>query len=236
MLKQPLAIMLKHLLATLPLAVLLGACADPAQEATEAVTAAFGPKGTTEISEIEQYPSGVLCGMYERFDRWGESSSKRRFVYVDGEARVRPSREDLAVYCAENPKQVVEAMLGIPVSGDSAAHTARAAADMAMLAATLERYYMENGGYPSTEQGLASLVSKPESAKPLDNYPEGGYLEALPKDPWNRPYVYEGPAWGGVRSPYQLQTYGADGKPGGSGPDADIRSDKLEYLAFAAGL
>ncbi len=228
--------MLKHLLFTLPLTALLGACADPIQEATEAVTEALGPKGTTEIKDIEQYPSGVVCGMYERFDRWGKSSSKRRFVYVDGEARVRPTREDLAVYCAEDPKQVVEAMLGIPVSGEDAVHTARAAADMAKIAAALARYELEIGGFPSTEQGLAALVSKPESPKPLENYPEGGYLEAIPNDPWGRPYQYEGPVWAGVKSPYQLQTYGADGKPGGAGPDADIRSDKLEYLAFAASL
>lgn len=228
--------MSKHLLAALPLAALVSACADPVQDATEAVSAAFGPKGTTEFTDLREYPSGVVCGMYERFDRWGESSSKRRFVYVDGEARIRPVREDLAVYCSDNPKQVVEAMLGIPVSGDSAPGTARAAADLAELANALERYHAENGGYPSTDQGLAALVSKPESPKPLRNYPEGGYLEALPMDPWGRPYVYEGPVWAGVKSAYSLQTFGADGKPGGSGPDADISSNKLEYLAFAASL
>ncbi|WP_116364634.1 type II secretion system protein GspG [Parahaliea mediterranea] len=228
--------MFKHLLTTLPLVSLLAACSDPVEDARQAVTAALGPKGTTEVSDAVHYRSGAVCGRYERFDRWGESSSRRSFIYLDGETMIRPSQDDLTVYCTDNPKLVVQEKLGIPLTGDGAEQTATVAGDLSTLAEALERYLQDNGSYPSTEQGLQALISEPESFRPLKNYPAGGYLDALPKDPWQQPYQYEGPAWGGVKTPYSLWTFGADNAPGGSGAATDISAKHLQYLAFAAGL
>lgn len=228
--------MLKRLLAAIPLASLLTACGNPVQEATDAIAATMGPKGTTNVTDTQVYTSGVVCGTYEGFDRWGESSGKRRFVYYKEELMLRPTREDFSIYCTETPRQVVEKKFGIPLNGDSAVHTAHVANDMGSLADALDRYYEDNGGYPSTGHGLAALVSKPERSLLLRNYPDGGYLDEVPQDPWQRPYIYEGPVWAGAKGSYSLWSYGADGKPGGSGPDADIGTENLKYLVFAGGL
>ncbi|GAB3269746.1 type II secretion system protein GspG [Parahaliea aestuarii] len=227
--------MLKYLLTTAPLAALLVACSDPVQEAQEAVNAALGIKGTTEISEAVEYPSGVLCGRYENFDRWGESTGRRHFIYFEGEVNTVPNQQDRLVFCSETPRQVVEEDLGLPLTGNTAKHTAAIVADLTTLSEALERYYEVNGGYPTTEQGLQVLIKQPSGNQPAANFPEGGYLDKLPVDPWQQPYRYEGPAWGRVKSPYTLWTAGADNTPGGSGAATDINAQQLKYLTFAAG-
>ncbi|HDP25859.1 MAG TPA: type II secretion system protein GspG [Deltaproteobacteria bacterium] len=87
----------------------------------------------------------------------------------------------------------------------------------------LKMYMLDNGEYPSTDQGLKALVEKPSVGNIPRNWREGGYLEksTLPKDPWNNDYVYLYP---GVYNPngFDLFSYGADGQPGGEGMDADI--------------
>lgn len=85
----------------------------------------------------------------------------------------------------------------------------------------LRLYYMDNGFYPGTAQGLQALVEKPSLAPVPGHYREGGYLKkrVLPKDPWGNPYVYLSP---GERGEYDILSLGADGQEGGEGPDADI--------------
>ena len=87
----------------------------------------------------------------------------------------------------------------------------------------LKLFKLDNGFYPSTEQGLASLVEKPTSGQIPQKYREGGYLEQkkIPPDPWGNAYVYICP---GLRADYDIISYGADGKEGGEGKDADINS------------
>lgn len=99
-----------------------------------------------------------------------------------------------------------------------------ATADIKALEQTLGRYKLDNGFYPSTEQGLAALVSKPESGRIPKKFPERGYLKSVPNDPWGSPYVYLSP---GVHDDFVIISYGADGEPGGEGEDADIESWKL---------
>ena len=79
--------------------------------------------------------------------------------------------------------------------------------------------YLDNRRYPSTEQGLQSLVSKPSAPPVPDNWKS--YLEKLPNDPWGSPYQYLSP---GLQGEVDVLSYGADGKPGGEGVDADIGS------------
>ena len=85
----------------------------------------------------------------------------------------------------------------------------------------LKLFKMDNGFYPSTEQGLAALIAKPETGQTPMNYKEGGYLEKkkLPLDSWGNPYVYISP---GAQGDYDIISYGADGRPGGEKYDADI--------------
>ena len=91
---------------------------------------------------------------------------------------------------------------------------------IANLESVLELYRMDNANYPTTEQGLDALVNAPDDAR---SYPPGGYLQKrhVPEDPWGNPYEYEEPGQNNTYS-FDLWSYGADGKPGGDGVDADI--------------
>ncbi|MFO1283413.1 MAG: type II secretion system major pseudopilin GspG [Burkholderiales bacterium] len=96
-----------------------------------------------------------------------------------------------------------------------------ARADIAAIIGALKLYRLDNGRYPTTEQGIAALVVRPESPPVPSNWKTGGYLERLPKDPWGRAYLYVHP---GLKGEIDVYTLGADGEPGGSGPDADLGS------------
>lgn len=93
----------------------------------------------------------------------------------------------------------------------------------------LNMYRLDNGEYPSTEQGLRALVEKPSVGNVPKSWREGGYLEKsrVPMDPWKNDYAYLNP---GVRNTtsFDLFSYGADGQPGGEGNDADIGNWEVE--------
>ncbi len=85
----------------------------------------------------------------------------------------------------------------------------------------LQLYKLDNGVYPSTEQGLEALVDLPTIGVIPKNWKEEGYLAKIPDDAWGNPYVYVSP---GSQGEYDLVSYGADSEPGGEGDDADIES------------
>lgn len=87
----------------------------------------------------------------------------------------------------------------------------------------LKLFKIDNGSYPTTEQGLESLIEKPTAGQVPGKYREGGYLEQkkIPLDPWGNPYIYVSP---GVHGDFDILSYGGDGKEGGEGKDADIKS------------
>lgn len=89
------------------------------------------------------------------------------------------------------------------------------------LQQALELFKLDNGFYPSIDQGLDSLVRMPEAGRAPKNYRKGGYIDRVPKDPWGNPFVYVSP---GLRGDYDISSYGADGVQGGEGEDADINS------------
>jgi general secretion pathway protein G len=93
--------------------------------------------------------------------------------------------------------------------------------DVAAITQALKLYRLDNGRYPTTDQGLAALVTRPTQPPPPPNWKANGYLERLPKDPWGTPYQYLNP---GLRGEIDVFSFGADGQPGGSGFDADIGS------------
>jgi general secretion pathway protein G len=103
----------------------------------------------------------------------------------------------------------------------------KAKVDISALETAIKLYKLDNGVYPSTEQGLQALIEKPESGRIPSKWNEGGYLEKekLPTDPWGNAYVYLSP---GLHGDYDIISYGADGAPGGEGIDADINSWDIE--------
>ena len=101
---------------------------------------------------------------------------------------------------------------------DEARETA-ARTDIATIMQALKLYKLDNGNCPTQDQGLQALVVKPSTAPVPANWKP--YLDKLPTDPWGRPYQYLNP---GVKGPVDVFSYGADGKPGGDGANADIGS------------
>ncbi|MYM29007.1 type II secretion system protein G (GspG) [Duganella sacchari] len=98
---------------------------------------------------------------------------------------------------------------------------AAAKVDIATIMQSLKLYKLDNQRYPTTEQGLQSLLEKPTSGPAANGWKTGGYLEKMPKDPWGNPYQYLSP---GIKGEIDVFSYGADGQPGGTGDDADIGS------------
>ena len=87
----------------------------------------------------------------------------------------------------------------------------------------LKLFKLDNGFFPTAEQGLDALIQKPGVGRVPNQYREGGYLEQkrIPADPWGNPYIYVSP---GLHGDFDILSYGADGQEGGEGKDADITS------------
>jgi len=94
-----------------------------------------------------------------------------------------------------------------------------AKADVGALVQALKLYRLDNGFYPSTDQGLQALVTRPTTQPTPNNWKQGGYLERLPKDPWGGDYQYLSP---GVHGEIDVFSFGADRARGGEGNNADI--------------
>jgi len=112
---------------------------------------------------------------------------------------------------------IVPKIMGRP---DDARRT-KASVDIKAIETALNMYRLDNGVYPSTEQGLEGLVNKPTAGQIPRKWREGGYLSKLPSDPWGAGYLYLSP---GAHGDYDLFSYGADGEEGGEGKDSDINS------------
>jgi general secretion pathway protein G len=96
------------------------------------------------------------------------------------------------------------------------ARRTKALADVKGIEEALHLFKLDNGFYPTTDQGLQALVTRPSNAR---NYSPDGYLDKLPIDPWGNPYVYFSDG-----QDYIVKSYGADGQEGGEGKNADIDS------------
>jgi general secretion pathway protein G len=94
-----------------------------------------------------------------------------------------------------------------------------AALQIQALSNSLDLYYLDVARYPSTSEGLAALVRRPGNVQTWN----GPYLKngTVPLDPWNHDYVYRSPA---ENAPYEIMSYGSDGREGGTGSAADIKS------------
>ncbi|PJD93660.1 MAG: type II secretion system protein GspG [Legionella sp.] len=103
------------------------------------------------------------------------------------------------------------------ISRPDEARVVKAKQDVLAIQNALELYKLDNGFYPSTDQGLLALVEKPSSSPIPRDWK--AYLKTLPKDPWGRDYIYLNP---GQHGDIDVYTNGADGQPGGEGVNADI--------------
>lgn len=103
----------------------------------------------------------------------------------------------------------------------------KATVTIANLETAVKTYYLDNGFFPSTDQGLEALVQKPSTDPVPAKYREGGYLEKgkVPLDPWGRDFIYLSP---GLHGEFDIVSYGSDGVEGGEGKDADVESWNLE--------
>lgn len=93
------------------------------------------------------------------------------------------------------------------------------------LEEALALFKLDNGFFPSTEQGLEALVTEPTTGKKPKRYPANGYIKKIPKDPWGGNFVYVSP---GEHGSYDLSSYGKDEAEGGSGSDADINNWEID--------
>ncbi|MBZ4644167.1 MAG: ral secretion pathway protein [Deferribacteraceae bacterium] len=107
------------------------------------------------------------------------------------------------------------------------ARITKAKSDIKTIESALKLYKLDNGIYPTTEQGLQALITKPETEPIPKNWKKGGYLDtnSLPKDPWGNNYIYRSP--GENERDYEIISLGADGKEGGQDNDADIKSYEI---------
>lgn len=95
----------------------------------------------------------------------------------------------------------------------------KARADVGQLESALEMYRLTMQRYPSLDEGLDALVTPPADARLAARFPEGGFINRLPEDPWGNPYQYLIP---GEHGRFDVWSMGADGREGGEGDDADI--------------
>ena len=99
------------------------------------------------------------------------------------------------------------------------ARVTAAKTDVNNLMQALKLYRLDNQRYPTGEQGLQALLSKPTAGPAAANWK--AYLDVLPNDPWGKPYVYLNP---GIKGEIDVMSFGADGQAGGEGKNADIGS------------
>lgn len=120
---------------------------------------------------------------------------------------------------------ILSTMVVLNIAGaPDEARVTKAKTDIQTIESALILYKVQNGFYPTTEQGLKALVEKP-TVKPVPrSYPQGGYLKQdnVPVDPWGNAYVYRCPGEEGRA--YEIISLGADGREGGTGYNADVRS------------
>jgi len=99
------------------------------------------------------------------------------------------------------------------------ARVTAARTDVNNLMQALKLYRLDNQRYPTSEQGLQALLTRPTTGPAAPNWKP--YVEKLPKDPWGNPYQYLNP---GVKGEIDVFSFGADGQPGGEGKNADVGS------------
>ena len=169
-----------------------------------------------------------------------------RVYTVDEFDRDFDLRQRVLAVCASNPGQLgsdpncmnsMASHVGAGREEDTQFEVKRteAAQNIGVIVTALMLYRLDNGAYPSQTQGLRALIEKPSIAPVPGNWKDGGYIERLPNDPFGHPYQYLNP---GVHGEIDVFSFGADGRPGGEGANADIGSWQPwvhQYITAARG-
>lgn len=208
----------------------IAGCTSLTEQAQVSVTETLPRVETIQFRNLQQYPGKVVCGEYKSIQRWGDSRGFHRFIYRDGQSNVRPSREDRAIFCSDDQVASLRATTGIEAGPGHSPELRTVVTDLVRLRDALEEHYSDVAAYPDNATGLQGLLTPGTNLPRGRQYREGGYLDAIPLDPWQRPYVYAAPDFAGTRQPPSLGTLGADGQPGGKGDDVDISLEQLHYL------
>ncbi|WP_435217012.1 type II secretion system protein GspG [Luminiphilus sp. nBUS_07] len=212
----------------LALVSLLTGCASTEEQAAKVLEDTGQVAPNSNYKDVAQYPGNVTCGKYLTNDYQGFPIYKD-FVVLDTVANLRPLSMDVKVYCTENSAAALNEELQINYEAQKT-QIDHILQDFRDLATPLEAYISGNPSYPWTEQGLQALVQPATTGNPPINFPENGYISSIPNDPWSREYHYVCEPFAGIKIPYKLQSFGADGVPGGSGINADIKHVYLPYF------
>lgn len=221
---------MQHLATTVAcsaMVILLMGCTTTEEQVTQILDDSSGPL-SSNYKDMTQYPGNVTCGRYLTTDYQG-FPMYQDFVVVDTVANLKPLKMDVIVYCSENPGAALDSELSIDYESqklqiDSILN------DFRLLAQPLEAYIRDNPSFPWTEQGLQALVKPATTGNPPRSFPEGGYVDVIPTDPWGKEYDYVCEPFAGVLIPYKIQSLGADGVEGGTGENADIKHTYLPYF------
>ena len=164
-------------------------------------------------------------------------SQFRRFDAFDGVTTVYPHARQEPPAAGQLGFTLIEIMVVVVIIGILAAlvgprlfgqvdraRIEAAKAEISTIENAMKFYRLDNFTYPTSEQGIEALVTKPNDPN-IKNYNPGGYLERIPKDPWGNPYVYLNP---GNHGEIDVYTLGADGAVGGEDSNADIGNWDLE--------
>lgn len=214
---------------------LLFACSDNTDQAKKLLLSRLAETRGVEFQNLESFPGDIVCGEYRSSDPMAASSGFARFIVSGNSADNRPSGDDWEIFCSNDPAAALQARLGIGPLDDPENHVTQIRTDLAQLNVALREYLADNFALPTTQQGLAALVSASTAHPEPRKFRTGGYLPGVPPDPWGRPYVYQRSGLGGVADEFKLYTLGADGVPGGKGKDADVGIEHLQYLNLIDG-
>ncbi|MBX3345521.1 MAG: type II secretion system major pseudopilin GspG [Nitrospira sp.] len=162
----------------------------------------------TAVSRSVGLSTALRCGQIERLGRCGGFSFIEVMIVV--------------VILAILATLLIPRVMGRTEDAKRAA----AKAQISNIESALQLYKLDNGNFPSTEQGLKALVERPASGPAASNWKAGGYLPKVPVDPWGAPYKYTVPSPQGAE--FEVLSFGADGMSGGDGKNADIVSWDLD--------
>ena len=124
--------------------------------------------------------------------------------------------------CSRDTRSFVALIVPNVIGRPDEARVAAAKLGVQQIGNALEYYRLDNGFYPSTEQGISALVDSPSGFPEPNNWNPNGYLKSIPEDPWGESYLYfnEG-------RDFEVYSFGADRQEGGEGVDADVRLSEL---------
>ncbi len=210
-------------------ALLAQACVNHTELARQSVESTVLHSNEISYRALESFPGNVVCGDFS-IRRRPKDKSYRPFIYRSEKVDVHPSREDMSIFCSADPAKSLHGFYGINFSGKNKATLLLIRADYIRLGTALEQYEVDNFMLPRSKQGLDALRHASKSTPVPRRFREGGYLNTLPLDPWNIPYVYSASAMAGVKGSYQLLTLGADGIAGGIDENADVSSQHMKYI------